>query len=269
MVEVINHSSLPIVAGSSDYGYVAYYAKEVHTGESKIVNQNGYLFCSYDGTNYLLGYAGTDTDLLLPDDYQGESYEIYQYAFYQCTSLTSVTIGSGVQSIGDYAFRGCSNLESVTIPDSVKSIGSYAFYECKNLTTIDFNEGLEIIGYAAFASDLWSDKGPKYFTLPKSLKEIRYFAFKDVRCTDLVIPENVEVIDTHAFHDCGAVKTVTLKCKTPPAVSNSVAEQGKYYNQFSIGSGYPKISIPASMVSAYRNSVWWNYYIVNNQYLTY
>ena len=44
LVEIINHSSLNLTAGSEENGYVAYYAKEVHTGTSKIVNVNDYLF---------------------------------------------------------------------------------------------------------------------------------------------------------------------------------------------------------------------------------
>ena len=40
-----------LTAGSTNYGYVAYYAKEVHTGESRIDNANGYLFYTYNGVN--------------------------------------------------------------------------------------------------------------------------------------------------------------------------------------------------------------------------
>ena len=36
-----------------------------------------------------------------------------------CSSLTSVTIGDSVTSIGSYAFYGCSSLESVVIPGKV------------------------------------------------------------------------------------------------------------------------------------------------------
>ena len=35
-----------------------------------------------------------------------------------------------VTSIGNYAFRDCSGLTSVTIPNSVTSIGGYAFSGC-------------------------------------------------------------------------------------------------------------------------------------------
>ena len=53
---------------------------------------------------------------------------IGEYAFYYCTSLTSVTIPDGVTSIWEQAFYGCSSLTSVTIPDSVTSIGGSAFF---------------------------------------------------------------------------------------------------------------------------------------------
>ena len=48
LAEVINKSSLEIAAGSSNYGSVAVNAIEVHTGESKLVNQNDYLFYTYN-----------------------------------------------------------------------------------------------------------------------------------------------------------------------------------------------------------------------------
>ena len=64
-------------------------------------------------------------------EYSGVVYSVTSIgtsAFYECTSLTSVTIPGSVTSIGGSAFSGCSGLTSVTIPHSVTSIGDYAFY---------------------------------------------------------------------------------------------------------------------------------------------
>lgn len=41
--------------------------------------------------------------------------KITDYAFYRCTSLTSVTIPSSVTTIDQYAFNYCTRLTSVTV----------------------------------------------------------------------------------------------------------------------------------------------------------
>ena len=61
---------------------------------------------------------------------------IGEYAFCECSGLTSMTIPNSVTSIGKNAFRGCSGLTSVTIPNSVTSIGKYAFEDCFWLTRL-------------------------------------------------------------------------------------------------------------------------------------
>lgn len=55
---------------------------------------------------------------------------IGDYAFCNCSGLTSITIPEGVTSIGDLAFCGCSGLTSITIPKGVTSIGVETFERC-------------------------------------------------------------------------------------------------------------------------------------------
>ena len=79
--------------------------------------------------DYSNEYSGS---VVIPSSvtYNGTTYSVVsigQYAFYKCSSLTSVTIPNTVTSIGFDAFGGCASLTSVTIPNSVTSIGSYAF----------------------------------------------------------------------------------------------------------------------------------------------
>jgi hypothetical protein len=50
--------------------------------------------------------------------------------------VTEVVIGNSVTLIGQYAFWCCSSLSSITIPNSVTSIEQYAFNGCTNLTNI-------------------------------------------------------------------------------------------------------------------------------------
>ena len=61
---------------------------------------------------------------------------IADFAFSDCSGMTSVTIPNSVTSIGVGAFCFCSGLTSVTIPNSVTSVGGSAFSGCKGLTSV-------------------------------------------------------------------------------------------------------------------------------------
>ena len=77
---------------------------------------------------------------------------IGNYAFINCTSLTSITIPEDITSIGNYAFSSCSSLANPTIPDSVTNIGTSAFIGCKSLTSVTIPAGVTDIGLTAFAN---------------------------------------------------------------------------------------------------------------------
>ena len=71
------------------------------------------------GSQYIIG-------VILPDSLTA----IGGSAFFNCTGLTSVTIGSGVTAIGNGAFSGCRELTSVTFDGSISpanfsSIGNF------------------------------------------------------------------------------------------------------------------------------------------------
>ena len=138
LVEVVNKSThFTVTKGSTDYGYLGYYALAVYNSgsgitESQLLNDNGYIIYTDGAEKILVGYNGAETDLVLP------SYitKINQYAFYACDSLTSVVIPDNVTTIGKYAFYYCSSLTSVVIGNSVTSIGDYAFDYCRSLTSV-------------------------------------------------------------------------------------------------------------------------------------
>ncbi len=117
---------------------------------------------------------------VIPTD--GNVTSIGSYAFYGCSSLTSITIPNSVTSIGNYAFRGCSSLTSVTIGNSVTSIGSSAFYNCKSLTSV---------------------------TIPDSVTSIGGYAFEEcTSLTSITIPDSVTSIGSYAFYNCDALTYV-------------------------------------------------------------
>ena len=134
---VINLSNLTLNKGSSDYGYVAYYANQV------VNAQNGYIvddfvFYKTDEANTLVAYLGNDDKLILPTNFKGENYIIGNSAFYGCSGLREVTIPNSVTSIDSEAFYGCNGLKTIvslnTTPPSCTNNSSFANSNYSNAT---------------------------------------------------------------------------------------------------------------------------------------
>ena len=91
------------------------------------------------------------SEVVIPLTYKGKDVtSIGYHAFYECTSLASITIPDSVTSIGNSAFWGCINLKSVVIGDSVTSIGDGVFANCNSLTNVVVPDSVTSIGSGTF-----------------------------------------------------------------------------------------------------------------------
>ncbi len=112
----------------------------VKTGELHTVKDYAYEIISAN-TVAFAGLAKKDSkSVKIPDKVtiEGKEFkvtEVKDQAF-QKTDIKSVTMPSGIQSIGTKAFYSCKKLKKITIPASVSEIGSQAFGNCKKLKNI-------------------------------------------------------------------------------------------------------------------------------------
>lgn len=106
-----------------------------------------------DETGKLVAYAGTETDVVIPDTVK----RIAENAFLG-KDITSVTIPDSVVEIGEKAFYQCGELTKITIPSSVTKIGQLAFGNCYKLkdVTFEYSDTRLDLGTSSFSFTLVS-----------------------------------------------------------------------------------------------------------------
>ena len=221
-------------------------------------------------------YSG---EVIIPEsvEHEGTAYSVTSigdYAFFNCSGLTSVTIPNSVTSIGGGAFSGCSGLTSVhisdiaawcnidfvshfysnpleyahhlylngeevkdlVIPNSVTSIGSYAFYNFDALTSVTIGNSVTSIGSYAF----YKCSGLTSVTIGNSVKSIGSSAFYGCSgLTSVTIGNSVTSIGYGAFEGCSGLTSVTI-----PNSVTSIGEQA-----FDGCSGLTSVTIGNSVTS--------------------
>ena len=151
------------------------------------------------------------TNLIIPEDVT----EIGNYAFSDCTSLISVTIGNGVTLIGDVAFKNCNSLATITIPGSVTEIGNSAFSGCTgeliiNSKIIETDYTKNNCPSKNYSSWLYNSKFTK-LTIGDSVTKIGDYAFCEYSSlTSVTIGNGVTSIGGQAFRDCTSLTRVDI-----------------------------------------------------------
>lgn len=198
--------SVTVPAKTSDIGTHTFFGctslAEILTEEGSSVysSLDGNLY-SADGKTLLLFAPGkVDETFAIPEGVTA----LGDYSF-ECSSLSALTVGGSVESIGTYAFRASEKLSTVTLEDGVKTVGSWAFAECPLLERVELGS-VETVGAYAFAFD----DALVSVTLPDSLNSLgtaAYYACEGLVNVDL---GSVVTVGQFAFSKCTALVSVDL-----------------------------------------------------------
>ena len=193
------------------------------------------------------------------------------FAFENCTSLTSVTIPGHVERIPVGAFRGCTSLQSVTLFDECTVVGNSAFEGCSNLTEINLSSisevgekafyncsslanadlsGIELIGDEGF-SGCTSLAG---FSFSDNLRSIGESAFRNCSTPTTLTLTNWNLgIGDNAF--CGT--NITLIDCLNPVAAGFVIPMNYYAFEDAARKSEIEVRIPSGMKEAYQKSYGW------------
>ena len=171
-------------------------------------------FDSASGT--ILSYNGTAVSVSIPSQIAGVPVRaIGNSAFAGNHTLFIARIPEGVEDIAAEAFWQCTSLNSLSLPSSLRTIGDKAFRSF-NGTSLTFPEGLESIGNEAFRGCRIQE-----ITLPDSLKTIGDSAFYFNSTSRLSLPAGLESIGDNAFGH-GSISYIYLRgTQLPPMADNA------------------------------------------------
>lgn len=174
--------------------------------------------------------------------------EIPYFAFGETPNLKSVTLPTGIKTIGYGAFYDCISLEKVNIPTSVTELSESAFAHCESLKELHIPASVTDIGNFCFEECV----GLKSFTVDKNNpnfvfengvlynKEKTKLVFVSyIEAIDIVVPDTVTDIVTGAFRQHDNIKSVIL--------SEGLNKIG--YSEFYDCTGLTYVYIPQTVTS--------------------
>ena len=200
---VICLTAAPKLAAAYDFSAVC------STGQTLYYNYGGGVngvTVTYPGTSAdspWSGYTKPTGTLIIPSTvvHDGVTYNVVAIgndAFYNCSSITMLTIPNTVTQIGSEAFYQCQGLVWLTLPDSLLLMGSKAFLRCNSLLSV---------------------------TLPNSLIAVPNEAFEYCSAiTSLTVGSGVASFGNNAFHGCNGLTSITCYRSVAPALSSGAMQ---------------------------------------------
>ena len=196
-------------------GLVAYGETPIYVGEDPIPKED-YMFVGWrpdisvvtGDIDYVAKFRSTKSQARMLVDKSITEYSsdiplcAGDYAFYNCTALTSVDLPSAT-SIGSYAFSNCKALTSIDLPLAT-TIDDMAFYNCTALTSVDLPSATSIGNFAFhICTALTSIDLPSATTIGSN-------TFDNCKTLTSVDLPSATSIGNYAFQSCNELTNISV-----------------------------------------------------------
>ena len=191
---------------------------------------------------------------------------IAELAFWNCSALSRVNIGSGVTelksytfevssnyTIYEYPFKGCSNLSTINVKDlkaycAIKDL----FYLTNSSYGTASNKTLMVNGSALSSTSV--------LEIPEGVTSISSDAFRGfTNLTKIKIPSTVTSVGWDAFSYCSNLERIICKATTCPSVNGSIATNP----------GSITLKVPTGTASLYKSaSIWQKFNVEEGKVIT-
>ncbi len=167
----------------------------------------------------LTAYTGKGGDITIPEGVT----KIGKNAFDKNTTITTIVLPSSLVEISDYAFRQCTALTSVKLSGSkVVTLGKYCFYHCSKLTECELPASIESIGDNCFKDCSALEK----VNVPASIQTIGASSFGGTKISTVAIPSSCVSIGNYAFQNCTTVTSLTFGVRSSGLTIGNIVFQG-------------------------------------------
>ena len=233
------------------------------SAEDAETSSDGWEYYEEDGGITISGYSGTATELVIPDEIDGQPViAIADEAFSGNRRLVSLKLGNVVR-LGYKFLEGCIGITEITIPRTVTD--SWFALEGSSVENVTFEEGIaNIPAYICGAAS-----SVKSVTLPEKEDTLDGYcigesAFVGTSITSITIPESVTEIKDHAFSDCALLTSVVIPdnvtsigegcfegCKRLKSISFGKSVQSLGYKFLNGCVGITEITIPKTVTDSW------------------
>ena len=149
-------------------------------------------------------YNGSDTDVIIPDYYQGLPVRAIDQSVFAYKNITSVKLPDTLTEIGARAFQECVMLKKIVLPDSLEKLYySSPFYKCTGLEEVVFGNNIKYISDHAF----FQCTSLKTIYLPDTITTLKMSAFMNCSGLETVIGgKGLTSIESQVFSGCESLK---------------------------------------------------------------